>query len=154
MRKRRRGGAASRLPAEDRGSADHGPSDSFPHWGPRQRDSRRTSQRGKVNAKATKPLTLLRFRLGVDEDYDEGRDSGKNIRTEMIQAKLMLSKAHEKGRLRTWAERTARLSCPPSGQGAGGGARICDRRVPTDLRVDSLSTAPPTRSIKIYSYYS
>ncbi|GFO04829.1 hypothetical protein PoB_003133400 [Plakobranchus ocellatus] len=37
-----------------------------------------------------------------------------------------------------------RLSGPPSGQGAGGGARTRDRRVPADLRADSLATVPPT----------
>ncbi|GFO25030.1 hypothetical protein PoB_005153500 [Plakobranchus ocellatus] len=33
---------------------------------------------------------------------------------------------------------------PPSGQGAGGGARTRDRRVPADLMADSLATVPPT----------
>ncbi|GFO49993.1 hypothetical protein PoB_007649800 [Plakobranchus ocellatus] len=33
-----------------------------------------------------------------------------------------------------------RLSSPPSGQGAGGGARTCNRKVPSDLRADSLPT--------------
>ncbi|GFO45857.1 hypothetical protein PoB_007236200 [Plakobranchus ocellatus] len=37
-----------------------------------------------------------------------------------------------------------RLSGPPSGQGAGAGARTRDRRVPADLRADSLATVPPT----------
>ncbi|GFO26263.1 hypothetical protein PoB_005276800 [Plakobranchus ocellatus] len=37
-----------------------------------------------------------------------------------------------------------RLSGPPSGQGAGGGARTRDRKVPEDLRADSLATKPPT----------
>ncbi|GFN89186.1 Atrial natriuretic peptide receptor 1 isoform x2 [Plakobranchus ocellatus] len=37
-----------------------------------------------------------------------------------------------------------RRSGPPSGQGAGGGDRTRDRRVPADLRADSLSTVPPT----------
>ncbi|GFO29502.1 endonuclease-reverse transcriptase [Plakobranchus ocellatus] len=37
-----------------------------------------------------------------------------------------------------------RLSGPPSGQGAGGGARTRDRRAPADLRTDSLATVPPT----------
>ncbi|GFO16555.1 hypothetical protein PoB_004306000 [Plakobranchus ocellatus] len=37
-----------------------------------------------------------------------------------------------------------RLSGPPSGQGAGGGARTRNRKGPTDLRVDSLATEPPT----------
>ncbi|GFN81138.1 hypothetical protein PoB_000764400 [Plakobranchus ocellatus] len=37
-----------------------------------------------------------------------------------------------------------RLSGPLSGMGAGGGARIRDRRVPEDLRTDSLTPVPPT----------
>ncbi|GFO18006.1 hypothetical protein PoB_004451100 [Plakobranchus ocellatus] len=37
-----------------------------------------------------------------------------------------------------------RLSGPSSGQAAGGGARTRDRRVPTDLRADSLATVPST----------
>ncbi|GFO44553.1 hypothetical protein PoB_007105800 [Plakobranchus ocellatus] len=37
-----------------------------------------------------------------------------------------------------------RLSGPPSGQGASGGARTPDRMVLADLRVGSLSTVPPT----------
>ncbi|GFN86294.1 hypothetical protein PoB_001280000 [Plakobranchus ocellatus] len=37
-----------------------------------------------------------------------------------------------------------RLSGPPSGQGAGSGARTRDKRVPADLRADSLATVPPT----------
>ncbi|GFO09357.1 hypothetical protein PoB_003586200 [Plakobranchus ocellatus] len=41
-----------------------------------------------------------------------------------------------------------RLSGPPSGQGAGGGARTRDRRVPADLRADSLATVPPTPPYK------
>ncbi|GFO13878.1 hypothetical protein PoB_004038300 [Plakobranchus ocellatus] len=35
-----------------------------------------------------------------------------------------------------------RLSGPPSGQGAGGGARIRNRGVTVDLRTDSLATEP------------
>ncbi|GFO06037.1 hypothetical protein PoB_003254200 [Plakobranchus ocellatus] len=37
-----------------------------------------------------------------------------------------------------------RLLGPPSGQGAGSGARIRGRRVPVDLRADSLTTVSPT----------
>ncbi|GFN83335.1 hypothetical protein PoB_000984100, partial [Plakobranchus ocellatus] len=37
-----------------------------------------------------------------------------------------------------------RLSGPPSGLGAGSGARTRDRRVPADLRADSQATVPPT----------
>ncbi|GFO00676.1 hypothetical protein PoB_002718100 [Plakobranchus ocellatus] len=35
---------------------------------------------------------------------------------------------------------------PPSGQGACGGTRTRDRRVPADLKADSLSTVPSTAS--------
>ncbi|GFO38738.1 hypothetical protein PoB_006524300 [Plakobranchus ocellatus] len=36
-----------------------------------------------------------------------------------------------------------RLLGPPSGQGAGSGARTRDRGVPADLRADSQTTVPP-----------
>ncbi|GFO21516.1 hypothetical protein PoB_004802100 [Plakobranchus ocellatus] len=36
------------------------------------------------------------------------------------------------------------FQAPSSGQGAGGEARTRDRRVPADLRADSLATEPPT----------
>ncbi|GFO24279.1 hypothetical protein PoB_005078400 [Plakobranchus ocellatus] len=43
----------------------------------------------------------------------------------------------------------------PPGQGPGDGARTCDRRVPADLRADSLSTKPPTiPSISLTNTYS
>ncbi|GFO01329.1 hypothetical protein PoB_002783400 [Plakobranchus ocellatus] len=44
-----------------------------------------------------------------------------------------------------------RLSGPPSGQGAGGGAQIRDKTVPADLRADSLATVPPTPSAHLHS---
>ncbi|GFN94253.1 hypothetical protein PoB_002075900 [Plakobranchus ocellatus] len=40
-----------------------------------------------------------------------------------------------------------KLSSPPSGQDADGGARTRDRRVPADLRAGSLATVPPTPRI-------
>ncbi|GFO21083.1 hypothetical protein PoB_004758800 [Plakobranchus ocellatus] len=46
----------------------------------------------------------------------------------------------ELARLRT----VRRLSGPPSGQGAGGGARTRNRRVPADLKAHSLATLPST----------
>ncbi|GFO38703.1 hypothetical protein PoB_006520800 [Plakobranchus ocellatus] len=48
-----------------------------------------------------------------------------------------------------------RLSGPPSGQGAGGGARTRDRRVPADLRADSPATVPPTSqwSVELNDYF-
>ncbi|GFO10026.1 hypothetical protein PoB_003653100 [Plakobranchus ocellatus] len=36
-----------------------------------------------------------------------------------------------------------RLSDPPSGLGAGDGTRNRDRRVPADLKADSIATVPP-----------
>ncbi|GFO45447.1 hypothetical protein PoB_007195200 [Plakobranchus ocellatus] len=41
-----------------------------------------------------------------------------------------------------------KLSGPPSGQGAGGGARTCDRRVPVELRADLLATVQPTLQMR------
>ncbi|GFO33881.1 hypothetical protein PoB_006038600 [Plakobranchus ocellatus] len=38
---------------------------------------------------------------------------------------------------------------PPSGQGAGGGARTRDRKVPADLRADLLATVPPTPLLRL-----
>ncbi|GFO33053.1 hypothetical protein PoB_005955800 [Plakobranchus ocellatus] len=43
------------------------------------------------------------------------------------------------------------LSCPPSGQGAGGGAQTSDRRVPADLGADSLAIVSPTPPLYNYS---
>ncbi|GFN91981.1 hypothetical protein PoB_001848700 [Plakobranchus ocellatus] len=40
-----------------------------------------------------------------------------------------------------------RLSGPPSGPGADEEARTLDRRVPADIRADSLATVPPTRRL-------
>ncbi|GFN92821.1 hypothetical protein PoB_001932700 [Plakobranchus ocellatus] len=37
-----------------------------------------------------------------------------------------------------------RLSGPPSGQGTSGGVQTYHRKVPADLREDSLATVPPT----------
>ncbi|GFN80678.1 hypothetical protein PoB_000718400 [Plakobranchus ocellatus] len=41
-----------------------------------------------------------------------------------------------------------RLTGPPSGQGASGGARTRNKMVPADLWADSLSTVPPTPPIE------
>ncbi|GFN85038.1 hypothetical protein PoB_001154400 [Plakobranchus ocellatus] len=46
-----------------------------------------------------------------------------------------------------------RLLGPPPGLGASSGARTRDRRVPADLRADSLTTVPPTPPIS-YSNHS
>ncbi|GFN98371.1 hypothetical protein PoB_002487700 [Plakobranchus ocellatus] len=46
-----------------------------------------------------------------------------------------------------------RFSGPLLGQDADGGARIRHRRVPADLRADSLATVPPTPQTKIGGSY-
>ncbi|GFO14215.1 guanine nucleotide-binding protein g(o) subunit alpha [Plakobranchus ocellatus] len=64
----------------------------------------------------------------------------KNLKEDGMQAardiKLLLLASPQQGDLR--------LSGPPSGQGAGSGARTRDRRVPADLRADSQATVLPT----------
>ncbi|GFN82810.1 hypothetical protein PoB_000931600 [Plakobranchus ocellatus] len=50
----------------------------------------------------------------------------------------------EKDSYRSPQQGDLRLSGPPSGQGAGGRAQTCDRRVSADLRTDSLATVPST----------
>ncbi|GFO39378.1 hypothetical protein PoB_006588300 [Plakobranchus ocellatus] len=42
-----------------------------------------------------------------------------------------------------------KLSGLPSGQGAGGGAQTCDRRIPADIKADSLATVLPTFPRKV-----
>ncbi|GFO41648.1 hypothetical protein PoB_006815300 [Plakobranchus ocellatus] len=56
----------------------------------------------------------------------------------------------------TLTQFTTRLSQafgPPSGQDASGGARTRDRRVPADLRADSLATLPPTPLTLLWTSY-
>ncbi|GFO46167.1 hypothetical protein PoB_007267200 [Plakobranchus ocellatus] len=43
-----------------------------------------------------------------------------------------------------------RLSGPPPGRDASGGARTSDKRVPADLRADSLATEPPKPALLQY----
>ncbi|GFO26928.1 hypothetical protein PoB_005343300 [Plakobranchus ocellatus] len=46
-----------------------------------------------------------------------------------------------------------RLSGPPSGQGAGGGARARDRGVTADLRTATPSTVPPPPPDKVHTFH-
>ncbi|GFO28280.1 acid-sensing ion channel 4 [Plakobranchus ocellatus] len=64
------------------------------------------------------------------------RVMNKRKETDVMTEKVLYIASPQQGDLR--------LSGPPSGQGAGGGARTRDRRVPADLRADSLATVPPT----------
>ncbi|GFO29883.1 hypothetical protein PoB_005638800 [Plakobranchus ocellatus] len=61
------------------------------------------------------------------------KDSGTILLTVSV---FLMSASPQQGDLR--------LSGPPSGQGAGSGARTRDRRVPVDLRADSQATVLPT----------
>ncbi|GFN96135.1 hypothetical protein PoB_002264100 [Plakobranchus ocellatus] len=45
-----------------------------------------------------------------------------------------------------WGQQTHRASVRP---GAGGGTRTCNRRVPVDLRADSLSTVSPAPRVRV-----
>ncbi|GFO28172.1 hypothetical protein PoB_005467700 [Plakobranchus ocellatus] len=73
-------------------------------------------------------LTGKRLFGDMDHDMVRRRRSSIHLRTTLSRA--------QQGDLR--------LSGPPSGQGTGGVARIRNRKVPTDLRADSLVTVPPT----------
>ncbi|GFN80729.1 NADP dehydrogenase [ubiquinone] 1 subunit c2 [Plakobranchus ocellatus] len=80
------------------------------------------------------------LRVRVIEDYIAQHPEDFPV-TEPKKYKDLLLKCPQQGDLR--------LSGPPSGQDAGGGARTRDRRVPADLRADSLATVPPTPPIKL-----
>ncbi|GFO29964.1 hypothetical protein PoB_005646900 [Plakobranchus ocellatus] len=62
--------------------------------------------------------------------------------------RLVLQVPRLDGRSQSQQQGDLRFSSPPSGQGAGGGARTRDRRVPADPRADSLATVPPTPVFK------
>ncbi|GFO01742.1 hypothetical protein PoB_002824700 [Plakobranchus ocellatus] len=62
--------------------------------------------------------------------------NGYPVRPSLMSASRSLINASQQGDLG--------LSGPPSGLGADGGARNLDRRIPADLRADSLTTVPPT----------
>ncbi|GFO35571.1 hypothetical protein PoB_006207600 [Plakobranchus ocellatus] len=64
----------------------------------------------------------------------------KPVHNEVISGFQALLQAKTSLAARTREQGDLRLSGPPSGKGAGGGARARDRRVPTDLRADSLVT--------------
>ncbi|GFO07997.1 hypothetical protein PoB_003450200 [Plakobranchus ocellatus] len=85
-----------------------------------------------------------------DEDEDEEEEEEKKEEDEkkaLHQARALvagLKPAKESLQISGPQQGDLRLSGPPSGQGAGGGAQTRDRRVPADLRADSLATVPPT----------
>ncbi|GFN95820.1 hypothetical protein PoB_002232600 [Plakobranchus ocellatus] len=75
---------------------------------------------------------------------EDGTATGKAaIRQDLLQ--VQASRVSSVMTMEKW------LSGPPSGQGAGGGARSSDRMVPADLRADSLATVPPAPPYMIMS---
>ncbi|GFO17990.1 hypothetical protein PoB_004449500 [Plakobranchus ocellatus] len=73
------------------------------------------------------------------------------------EAKSEMMRAGNEVDLYVSSQSTTRLSQafrPSVRPGAGGGARTRDRRVPVDLRADSLATVPPTpRSVRFKDAY-
>ncbi|GFN75112.1 hypothetical protein PoB_000161800 [Plakobranchus ocellatus] len=87
--------------------------------------------------------------LNVLALQDKGSSNGKPSKGEGQVAELLKSAKLTTGKelcplvpynLTSPHQGDLRLSGPPSGQGAGGGARTRHRRVPADLRADSLAT--------------
>ncbi|GFO45309.1 hypothetical protein PoB_007181400, partial [Plakobranchus ocellatus] len=73
----------------------------------------------------------------------EEKEEREEVELKKIVEQLELSGADSKV-LASPQQGDLRLSDLPSGQGAGGGARTHNRRVPADLRADSLITVPPS----------
>ncbi|GFO20403.1 hypothetical protein PoB_004690800 [Plakobranchus ocellatus] len=65
-----------------------------------------------------------------------GGSSGRAVGYQRSEVRISVRANPQEGDLR--------VSGPPSGQGAGGGARTSDRRIPANLRADWLATVPPT----------
>ncbi|GFO30999.1 chemosensory receptor b [Plakobranchus ocellatus] len=85
--------------------------------------------------KTTKALARIATEQEEEEKEEDEREEEAEEEEEIYQEQQQQS-SPQQGDLR--------LSGFPSGQGAGGGARTRNRRVPADLRADSLATVPPT----------
>ncbi|GFO15178.1 hypothetical protein PoB_004168300 [Plakobranchus ocellatus] len=79
-------------------------------------------------------LTVVRL---VSRDHSESNTS------DVMKPFISVSDPMEKI-TRTPKQGDLKLSGPPSGQGAGGGARTRDRKVFEDLKADSLAIVRPT----------
>ncbi|GFN94583.1 hypothetical protein PoB_002108900 [Plakobranchus ocellatus] len=74
-----------------------------------------------------------------------------------VNSEMLVVQSYPETTMETWNVETTspqqgdlRLSGPPSGQGAGSGARTRNRRVPADLRADSQATVLPTPPLQWY----
>ncbi|GFO27826.1 hypothetical protein PoB_005433100 [Plakobranchus ocellatus] len=71
-----------------------------------------------------------------EEDKDVEKEAKEEERRRRIKRRKKRTSKKKKGDLR--------LSGPPSAQGARGGARTHERRIPAYIRAESLATVPPT----------
>ncbi|GFO16898.1 hypothetical protein PoB_004340300 [Plakobranchus ocellatus] len=62
---------------------------------------------------------------------------------------LLIRGLNQQGEIIDPQQGDLRLSCPPSGQGAGGRARTRDRWIPAVIRTDSPAIVPPTSLLQI-----
>ncbi|GFO45250.1 hypothetical protein PoB_007175500 [Plakobranchus ocellatus] len=99
--------------------------------------------------RAIQPMQQASEHLSVTESQPAHR--GKKRRKPNILVKRCCP---EKMQIESPQQGDLRLSGPPSGQGAGGGARTRDRMVPAVLRADSLATVPPTPPSALKKYVS
>ncbi|GFN96677.1 hypothetical protein PoB_002318300 [Plakobranchus ocellatus] len=77
---------------------------------------------------------------GLEPATAESLQMSRPIRYQMCHQRPSFSQLHQ-GHFR--------LSGPPSNQGAGGGTRTRDSRVPADVKADSLSIVPSTPLISV-----
>ncbi|GFN92448.1 hypothetical protein PoB_001895400 [Plakobranchus ocellatus] len=74
-----------------------------------------------------------------DDDDDDDDDGEEEEKGEQEEEEVVVVKNPQQGDLR--------LSGPPSGQNDNDGTRTRNRRVPADIRADSLATEPPTAKL-------
>ncbi|GFN95502.1 hypothetical protein PoB_002200800 [Plakobranchus ocellatus] len=89
-----------------------------------------------VNHNAGQSVVSIDSHLNRSGSLPQTVDSGHRALWPFEAITGLISHGHYTGDLR--------LSGPPSGQGAGSGARTRDRGVPADLRADSQATVLPT----------
>ncbi|GFN76272.1 hypothetical protein PoB_000277800 [Plakobranchus ocellatus] len=87
------------------------------------------------------PTAIANKLLALNSEHDyhdngDDDDDGNDVHSQRGASEFLYIASPQQGDLR--------LSGPPSGQGAGSGARTRDRRVPADLKADSQATVLPT----------
>ncbi|GFO50614.1 hypothetical protein PoB_007711900 [Plakobranchus ocellatus] len=82
--------------------------------------------------------------MSPDTQYNSNTNSTREMCTHLSGPDEAPGHITTCGQLLTPHQGNLRLSGPPSGQGTDGGARTHDRRIPADIRADSLATVRPT----------